>query len=86
MEIVAAALYTIHDRRRIQVKASGKLTRPVMSCSVDAIVSANDYAIAEAVVCLLERTPTIGKGAGVFALPALRKGKVLPGPGNACLS
>lgn len=80
LEEVPAAAHTIADG--IQVKAPGILTRQVIARHVDAIVTVDDNAIAEAMVCLLERTRTIGEGAGVVALAALRKGKVVPGPGD----
>lgn len=52
------------------------MTRQVIAGCVHAIVTVDDNAIAEAMVCLLERTRTIGEGAGVVALAALLKGKV----------
>ena len=78
LETVAAAAHTIADG--IQVKAPGVLTRQVIARYVDAIVTVDDNAIAEAMVCLLERTRTIGEGAGVVSLAALLKGKVVPRP------
>ncbi|MBL8393153.1 MAG: threonine ammonia-lyase [Candidatus Accumulibacter sp.] len=78
LEAVTPSAHTIADG--IKVKAPGVLTRQVIARHVDAIVTVDDNAIAEAMVCLLERTRTIGEGAGVVALAALRKGRVLPRP------
>ncbi|MBL8394994.1 MAG: pyridoxal-phosphate dependent enzyme, partial [Candidatus Accumulibacter sp.] len=78
LEAVAPSAHTIADG--IKVKAPGVLTRRVIARHVDAIVTVDDNAIAEAMVCLLERTRTIGEGAGVVALAALLKGKLLPRP------
>jgi len=76
LEVVSPSAHTIADG--IKVKAPGVLTRQVIARYVDAIVTVDDNAIAEAMVCLLERTRTIGEGAGVVALAALLKGKVVP--------
>ena len=78
LEVVPPMAHTIADG--IKVKAPGVFTRRVIAGYVDAIVTVDDNAIAEAMVCLLERTRTIGEGAGVVALAALLKGKVVPRP------
>lgn len=74
LEVVSPLAHTIADG--IKVKAPGVLTRRVIARHVDAVVTVDDNAIAEAMVCLLERTRTIGEGAGVVALAAMLKGKV----------
>lgn len=68
-EDVAPAAHTIADG--IKVKRPGVLTRQVIARYVDDIVTVDDNAIAEAIVMLLERTRTIGEGAGVVGLAAL---------------
>ncbi len=74
IEKVSAGAHTIADG--IKVKAPGELTRKVIAAHVDEIVTVDDNAIAEAIVALLERTRTIGEGAGVVGLAALLQGKV----------
>jgi len=69
---VAAEAHTIADG--IRVKVPGRLTREAVARHVDAIVTVDDDAIAEAMVALLERTRTIGEGAGVVGLAALMRG------------
>ena len=59
-----------------KVKRPGMLTRQVIAQHVDEIVTVDDNAIAEAIVVLLERTRTIGEGAGVVGLAALMQGKI----------
>ncbi len=66
--------HTIADG--IKVKRPGLLTRQVIARHVDEIVTVDDNAIAEAIVVLLERTRTIGEGAGVVGLAALLGGKI----------
>jgi len=66
--------HTIADG--IKVKRPGELTRQVIAAHVDAIVTVDDNAIAEAIVTLIERTRTIGEGAGVVGLAALMQGKI----------
>lgn len=78
IEPVAAGRRTIADG--ISVKAPGELTRQVIARHVDAIVTVDDNAIAEAIVMLLERTRTIGEGAGVVALAALLQRRIPVGP------
>lgn len=68
----AAQAHTIADG--IRVKVPGMLTRQAIARHVDAIVCVDDDAIAEAMVVLLERTRTIGEGAGVVGLAALMRG------------
>lgn len=72
--------HTIADG--IKVKLPGLLTRQVVARHVDAIVTVDDNAIAEAMVTLLERTRTIGEGAGVVGLAALMRG-LIPLPPEA---
>ena len=74
IEKVPAGAHTIADG--IKVKAPGELTRRVIAAHVDEIVTVDDNAIAEAIVTLLERTRTIGEGAGVVGLAALLQNKV----------
>ncbi len=74
LEQVAPDAHTIADG--IKVKRPGELTRQVIAAHVDAIVTVDDNAIAEAIVTLLERTRTIGEGAGVVGLAALMQGKI----------
>ena len=74
LEPVPAGAFTIADG--IKVKQPGELTRQVIARYVDEIVTVDDNAIAEAVVTLLERTRTIGEGAGVVGLAALMQGKI----------
>ncbi|HEX5802834.1 MAG TPA: threonine ammonia-lyase [Azospira sp.] len=71
---IAADAHTIADG--IKVKTPGLLTRQVVARYVDAIVTVDDNAIAEAMVTLLERTRTIGEGAGVVGLAALMRGLI----------
>lgn len=66
--------HTIADG--IKVKSPGELTRQLIARCVDEIVTVDDNAIAEAMVTLLERTRTIGEGAGVVGLAALLKRKI----------
>jgi threonine dehydratase len=68
---ISPAAHTIADG--IKVKAPGELTRQVIAQYVDEIVTVDDNAIAEAMVTLLERTRTIGEGAGVIGLAALMR-------------
>ena len=77
---VPAGAHTIADG--IKVKQPGLLTRQVVGRYVDAIVTVDDNAIAEAMVTLLERTRTIGEGAGVVGLAALMRG-LIPLPKEA---
>lgn len=74
LQPVATDTHTIADG--IKVKTPGVLTRAVIARHVDEIVTVDDNAIAEAMVRLLERTRTIGEGAGVVGLAALMRGKV----------
>jgi len=77
---VPASSHTIADG--IKVKRPGVLTREVIARHVDDIVTVNDNAIAEAIVVLLERTRTIGEGAGVVGLAALLQGRIALRPGD----
>ena len=74
LEEVAPGAHTIADG--IKVKRPGELTRKVIARHVDEVVTVDDNAIAEAIVTLLERTRTIGEGAGVVGLAALMQGKI----------
>lgn len=74
MEEVVPGAHTIADG--IKVKRPGMLTRQVIARYVDEVVTVDDNAIAEAIVVLLERTRTIGEGAGVVGLAAMMQGKV----------
>ncbi len=85
LEAVAPDVNTIADG--IKVKRPGLFTRQVIARYVDDIVTVDDNAIAEAIVVLLERTRTIGEGAGVVALAAMLQGRVAltPGARVACV-
>ncbi|MDT3672734.1 MAG: threonine ammonia-lyase [Aromatoleum sp.] len=74
LEEVPPGAHTIADG--IKVKRPGVLTRQVVARHVDEIVTVDDNAIAEAIVALLERTRTIGEGAGVVGLAALMQRKI----------
>lgn len=68
---VPAGAHTIADG--IRVKRPGQRPAAVIARHVDAVVTVGDDAIAEAMVLLLERTRTIGEGAGVVGLAALMR-------------
>jgi len=74
LEEVLPAAHTIADG--IKVKRPGVLTRQIIARHVDEIVTVDDNAIAEAIVALLERTRTIGEGAGVVGLAALMQRRI----------
>ncbi len=74
LEAVPPGAHTIADG--IRVKQAGHLTRQVIASHVDQIVTVDDNAIAEAMVLLLERTRTIGEGAGVVGLAALMQRRI----------
>ena len=74
LEEVPRGAHTVADG--IKVKRPGMLTRQVIARYVDEIVTVDDNAIAEAIVALLERTRTIGEGAGVVGLAALMQKKI----------
>ena len=74
LEDISPDSHTIADG--IKVNRPGVLTREVIASYVDEIVTVDDNAIAEAIVALLERTRTIGEGAGVVGLAALLQGRV----------
>ena len=78
LEEVPPGAHTVADG--IKVKRPGVLTRRVIARYVDEIVTVDDNAIAEAIVALLERTRTIGEGAGVVGLAALMQKKIRPRP------
>ena len=80
VDTIAPEAHTIADG--IKVKIPGLLTRQVIKSYVDEIVTVDDNAIAEAMVTLLERTRTIGEGAGVVGLAALMKRVVVPCAGE----
>lgn len=71
---VPAEAHTIADG--IKVKVAGRRPREIVAQHVDAIVTVDDDAIAEAMVRLLERTRTLGEGAGAVGLAALMRGLV----------
>ena len=75
---ISPEAHTIADG--IKVKRPGELTRQVIARYVDAIVTVDDDAIAEAMVRLLERTRTLGEGAGAVGLAALMRGKIALDP------
>ncbi len=74
LDEIRPVAHTIADG--IMVKRPGELTRQVIARHVDEIVTVDDNAIAEAMVRLLERTRTIGEGAGVVGLAALMRQKI----------
>lgn len=74
LDTVPADAHTIADG--IKVKLPGRCTRQLIAKYVDAIVTVDDNAIAEAMVHLLERTRTLGEGAGAVGLAALMRGLV----------
>lgn len=74
IEEVPPGAHTVADG--IKVKRPGALTRQVVARHVDEIVTVDDNAIAEAIVALLERTRTIGEGAGVVGLAALMQRRI----------
>ncbi|MCL4758051.1 MAG: threonine ammonia-lyase [Rhodocyclaceae bacterium] len=78
LDAVPPTSHTIADG--IKVKSPGLLTRQVIARHVDEIVTVDDNAIAEAIVTLLERTRTIGEGAGVVGLAALLQGRIRVAP------
>jgi threonine dehydratase len=80
IDAVAAEAHTIADG--IKVKIPGVLTQRVIAAYVDEIITVDDNAIAEAIVTLLERTRTIGEGAGVVGLAALMKRLIVPHTGD----
>lgn len=71
---VPADAHTIADG--IKVKAPGLCPMQVIARHVDAIVTVDDDAIAEAMVRLLERTRTLAEGAGAVGVAALMRGLV----------
>lgn len=75
LETVPRHAHTIADG--IKVKRPGVCNRQVIARHVDDIVTVDDNAIAEAIVMLLERTRTIGEGAGVVGLAALMRRRVV---------
>ena len=74
LQAIPPSAHTIADG--IKVKTPGLLTRQVIAACVDEVVTVDDNAIAEAMVTLLERTRTIGEGAGVVGLAALMRRKI----------
>lgn len=81
LDVIRPVAHTIADG--IMVKRPGELTRQVIARHVDEIVTVDDNAIAEAMVRLLERTRTIGEGAGVVGLAALMRQKIRVRPDEA---
>ena len=80
LEEVPHGAHTIADG--IKVKRPGERNRKVISALVDEIVTVDDNAIAEAIVTLVERTHTMGEGAGVVGLAALMQGKIKLAPSD----
>lgn len=80
LEAVPPHAHTIADG--IKVKRPGERNRQVIAALVDDIVTVDDNAIAEAIVTLVERTRTIGEGAGVVGLAALMQGKIRLAPSD----
>lgn len=80
IEAAPTGAHTIADG--IKVKRPGELTRRVIARYVDEIVTVDDNAIAEAIVSVLERTHTIGEGAGVVGLAALVERRIALRPGE----
>ncbi|TVO68515.1 threonine ammonia-lyase [Denitromonas ohlonensis] len=80
LETVPPGAHTIADG--IKVKRPGERNRQVIAALVDEIVTVDDNAIAEAIVTLVERTRTIGEGAGVVGLAALMQGKIRLAPSD----
>jgi threonine dehydratase len=78
VDAIPIAAHTIADG--IKVKIPGTKNRQLIARYVDEIVTVSDNAIAEAMVTVLERTRTIGEGAGVVGLAALMRGAVRPRP------
>ncbi|KAA3653916.1 MAG: threonine ammonia-lyase [Proteobacteria bacterium] len=78
LETVPPGAHTIADG--IKVKRPGERNRQVIAALVDEIVTVDDNAIAEAIVTLVERTHTMGEGAGVVGLAALMQGKIRLAP------
>ena len=74
IDAIPADAHTIADG--IKVKSPGELTRQLIARHVDAIVTVDDDAIAEAMVRLLERTRTLVEGAGAVGLAAVMRGLV----------
>jgi len=74
LDDIVPMAHTIADG--IMVKRPGLLTRQVIARHVDDIVTVDDNAMAEAMVLLLERTRTLGEGAGVAGLAALMRHKL----------
>lgn len=64
----------------IKVKLPGSANSAIIRQYVDDVVTVDDNQISEAIVVLLERTRTIGEGAGAVALAAMLHKKVPLGP------
>ncbi|MBN9392608.1 MAG: threonine ammonia-lyase [Chloroflexi bacterium] len=64
----------------IKVKLPGAANSAIIRRYVDDVVTVDDNQISEAIVALLERTRTIGEGAGAVALAAMIHKKVPLGP------
>jgi threonine dehydratase len=72
----AARRDTIADG--IAVKHPGELTSPLIERHLEAVVTVEEQAIAEAMTVLLERAKLLVEGAGAAALAALLSGEVTP--------
>jgi threonine dehydratase len=62
----------------IAIKQPGEITAPLLERLLDASVTVDEDAIAEAIMLLLERTRLVVEGAGAVGVAALRRGLVAP--------
>jgi threonine dehydratase len=62
----------------IAIKHPGEITAPLLESLLDASVTVDEDAIAEAIMLLLERTRLVVEGAGAVGVAALRRGLVAP--------
>jgi threonine dehydratase len=62
----------------IAIKHPGLITAPLLERLLDASVTVDEDAIAEAIMLLLERTRLVVEGAGAVGVAALRRGLVAP--------
>ena len=62
----------------IAIKHPGEITAPLLERLLDASVTVDEDAIAEAIMLLLERTRLVVEGAGAVGVAALRRGLVAP--------
>jgi threonine dehydratase len=64
----------------IAIKRPGELTKPLIERLLDDVVTVGEEAIAEAMICLLERGKLLTEGAGAAATAALLGGLTCPAP------